>query len=123
VIPKRLPKGVQVRDVDGCTCTSKEGECDVVEKVQTSPIAFSLEMNMTESRKSMKKLETILKEIGWYCTQEQESASEAIAKDCSCRRWMMVELVLEAAMAPKVDVSSMDVPLKNQGLQTTSKGG
>ena len=108
MIPKRSPKGVQVRDVDGCTCTSKEGECDVVEKVQTSPIAFSLEMNMTESRKSMKKLETILKEIGWYCTQEQESVPEAI-EGCPCRIWMTVELVLEAAMAPKVDVSSMDV--------------
>ena len=49
--------------------------------------------------------------------------SEAIAKGCACRGWMMVELVLEADMAPKVDVSSMDVSLKNQGLQTASKGG
>ena len=49
-----------------------------------------------------------MKEIGWYCTQEQESVPEAI-EGCPCRIWMTVELVLEAAMAPKVDVSSMDV--------------
>jgi hypothetical protein len=36
---------------------------------------------------------------------------------------MMVELVVEAALAPKVDVSSMDVSLKSRGLQTASKGG
>ena len=71
------------------------------------PSVLRLEMNVTKSKKVGDNVD--MKEIGWYCTQEQESASEAIAKDCSCRRWMMVELVLEAAMAQKVDVSSMDV--------------
>ena len=75
---------------------------------KTSSIVLSLEIDVTKSRKKVGAAVDI-KEIGWYCTQEQESASEAIAKDCSCRRWMMVELVLEAAMAQKVDVSSMDV--------------
>ena len=34
-----------------------------------------------------------MKETRWYW-KEQESVSEAIAKGCLCRRWMMVELVL-----------------------------
>ena len=59
------------------------------------------------------KLESIanrdMKENGWYCTWEQESVSEAITKVCACKRWIMVELALEADMAPKVHVSSMDV--------------
>ena len=43
---------------------------------------------------------------------------EAIAKCCPCSRWMMVELVLEAAMARKADVSSVDVTLT----KTAGKG-
>ena len=63
-------------------------------------------MNVTRPRKKY----VDIKGNGWYYTQEQESVSEAIAKGCPCRRCMMVKLVLEAAMAPKAAVSSMDVP-------------
>ena len=74
---------------------------------KTSSIVLSLEIDVTKSRKKVGAAVDI-KEIGWYCTQEQESVPEAI-EGCPCRIWMTVELVLEAAMAPKVDVSSMDV--------------
>ena len=70
------------------------------------PSVLRLEMNVTKSKKVGDNVD--MKEIGWYCTQEQESVPEAI-EGCPCRIWMTVELVLEAAMAPKVDVSSMDV--------------
>ena len=60
---------------------------------------------MCQSQRVLVGDDVDMKEIGSYCTQEQESVSEGIAKGGPCRRWMMVELVLKVATAPKADVS------------------